>query len=173
MLLKKIKRPIDHSNSITNIKANSKKIIYLKNQLNKNLIKIDFKKDFNQSKSCYTPIKIKPLVSYIININLSRSNIILSITDKQGDLKGYYTSGILGFKGSQKTKKYTLITLLKNFLYNFNYVTNKSVIINFKGVIKDQKLFIKKLKEKVFIKAITYNNLLPHNGCRPKKIRRK
>ena len=32
---------------------------------------------------------------------------------------------------------------------------------------------IKKLKEKLFIKAIIYNNLLPHNGCRPKKIRRK
>ena len=117
--------------------------------------------------------KTKPLISYIININISNSNTIISIVDKNGEMKGYYTSGTLGFKGSQKTKKYTIITLLKNFIYNFNFLNNKSVLINFKGITKDQKLFVKKLKEKVSIRAINYNNLLPHNGCRPKKIRRK
>lgn len=117
--------------------------------------------------------KSKPLVSYVININISNSNTIISIADKNGDMKGYYTSGTLGFKGSQKTKKYTIITLLKNFIYNFNFLNNKSVLINFKGITKDQKIFVRKLKEKVSIKAINYDNLLPHNGCRPKKIRRK
>ena len=172
MLLKKIKRPINHSNIIGVMEANSEEVIYSNSHLNRNLIKVDFK-DANKSEFLSKNVKVKPLVSYIININLSTSNTIISITDKQGNLKGYYTSGTLGFKGSQKTKKYTLITILKNFLYNFNYINNKSVIINFKGVIKDQKLFIKKLKEKVSIKAITYKNSLPHNGCRPKKIRRK
>ena len=114
----------------------------------------------------------KPLISYIININVSNSNIIISINDKKGKLKGYLTAGTLGFKGSQKTKKYTLISMLKNFNYKFNFLNDKSVLINFKGITKDQKLFIKKLKEKVSIKAIIYTNLLPHNGCRPKKIKK-
>ena len=172
MLLEKIKRPISQSNYINIIKANFEEVIYSKNHLNKDLIKINFK-NVDRLESASKPIKIKPLVSYIININLSTSNTIISVTDKKGNLKGYYTSGTLGFRGSQKTKKYTLITLLKNFLYNFNYINNKSVVVNFKGIVKDQKLFIKKLKEKVSIKAIIYNNSLPHNGCRPKKIRRK
>ena len=172
MLLEQIKRPVNQSSYLDVIKANSEKMVYSRNHLNKDVIKVNFK-DADKLESNSKPIKIKPLVSYIININLSTSNTIISITDKKGNLKGYYTSGTLGFKGSQKTKKYTLITLLKNFLYNFNYINNKSVVINFRGIVKDQKLFIKKLKEKVSIKAIIYNNSLPHNGCRPKKIRRK
>ena len=115
----------------------------------------------------------RSLIVYIINITLSTSNIIISITDKNGNLKDYYTSGKLGFLGSQKTKKYTLLTILKKFLYNYNYINNKSVLINFKGISKNQKLIIKKLKEKVSIKMIKYNNLLPHNGCRPRKKKRK
>ena len=115
----------------------------------------------------------RSLIVYVINITLSESNILISITDKNGNLLDYCTSGELGFLGSQKTKKYTLITMLKKFLYNYNYINNKSVLINFKGISKNQKLIIKKLKEKVSIKMIRYNNLLPHNGCRPKKKRRK
>jgi len=134
------------------------------------LLKINYK---SPVKSISSIKKSKPLVSYVININISKSNTVISVTDKNGNLKGYYTSGIFGFKGSQKTKKYTLITLLKNFIYNFNFLNNKSVIINFKGITRDQKLFIKKLKEKVTIALINYNNLLPHNGCRPRKMRRK
>ena len=114
----------------------------------------------------------KPLISYIININISNNNTIISINDKNGKLKGYLTAGNLGFKGSQKTKKYTLISILKNFNYKYNFLNNKSVLINFKGITKDQKLFIKKLKEKVSIKAIIYTNLLPHNGCRAKKLKK-
>ena len=121
----------------------------------------------------FNPIRNnKPLISYVININVSNSNTVISINGKNGELKGYLTAGTLGFKGSQKTKKYTLISILKNFSYKFNFLNNKSVLINFKGITKDQKLFIKKLKEKVSIKAIIYTNLLPHNGCRPKKIKK-
>jgi len=118
-------------------------------------------------------LNVKPLTTYILNIHVSNSNIILSVTDKNGNLISYYTAGKLGFKGSQKTKKYTLITILKNFIYNLNYLNNTTVIVKFKGITRNQNLIVKKLKEKLFIKAIIYNNLLPHNGCRPKKIRRK
>jgi len=114
----------------------------------------------------------KPLISYIINVNASNSNTTITITEKNGGLKGYFTAGVLGFKGSQKTKKYTLITILKQFSYKFNFLNNKTVLLKFKGITKDQKLFVRKLKEKVSIKSIHYNNLLPHNGCRPKKLKR-
>ena len=141
-----------------------------KNALKPNHFELEYKKNTQ-----YTLINsnIKPLTSYILNIHVSHSNIILSVTDKNGNVISYYTAGKLGFKGSQKTKKYTLITILKNFIYNLNYLNSTTIIVKFKGISRDQNLIIKKLKEKLFIKAIVYNNLLPHNGCRPKKIRRK
>jgi len=174
MLLKNVKAPAEVSNRLNEKKSRLETTFYIKKLQNNNILKINFKY-INDSISNLSnaDTKIKPLISYIINVNLSKSNTIISILDKGGNLKGYYTSGILGFKGSQKTKKYTIITMLKNFLYNFNFINNKSVLVNFKGVTKDQNLFIKKLKEKVSIKAINYDNLLPHNGCRPKKIKRK
>jgi len=174
MLLKNVKAPVEVSNRLNEKKSRLETTFYVKKLQNNNILKINFKYiNDSMSNLSDTDTKMKPLISYVINVNLSNSNTIISILDKRGNLKGYYTSGILGFKGSQKTKKYTIITMLKNFLYNFNFINNKSVLVNFKGVTKDQNLFIKKLKEKVSIKAINYDNLLPHNGCRPKKIRRK
>lgn len=148
-------------------KPNNKSRVYKLDKI-QNLFDINYVKLTKDN----TSSEDKPLISYIININVSNSNIAMSINDKNGKLKGYFTAGTLGFKGSQKTKKYTLITILKNFNYKFNFLNNKSVLVNFKGVTKDQKLFIKKLKEKVSIKAINYTNLLPHNGCRPRKIKK-
>lgn len=146
------------------------KELTIKNFLKSSNFKLEYKKNMHSNIS---NLNIKPLTTYILNIHVSNSNIILSVTDKNGNLISYYTAGKLGFKGSQKTKKYTLITILKNFIYNLNYLNNTTVIVKFKGISKNQNLIIKKLKEKLFIKAIIYNNLLPHNGCRPKKIRRK
>lgn len=113
--------------------------------------------------------RVVPLTSYVININLSNSNSSILITNRTGKIKAYCTSGILGFS---KTQKYTIIALLKKVLYNYNFLDNKTAIIIFKGLKKYHKLIISRLKKKVHIKAIIYNNLLPHNGCRPKKIRR-
>ena len=109
----------------------------------------------------------------VFGINFPNKIGLAAGFDKNGNLISYYTASKLGFKGSQKTKKYTLITILKNFIYNLNYLNNTTVIVKFKGITRNQNLIVKKLKEKLFIKAIIYNNLLPHNGCRPKKIRRK
>lgn len=161
--------------NLNSFKKNNEIKIYdeplnFKGDLNK--AQLPFNVGYVESSRVYPIKNNKPLISYIININVSNSNTVISINDNKGKLKGYLTAGTLGFKGSQKTKKYTLISILKNFNYKFNFLNDKSVLINFKGITKDQKLFIKKLKEKVSIKAIIYTNLLPHNGCRPKKIKK-
>jgi len=52
-------------------------------------------------------LNVKPLTTYILNIHVSNSNIILSVTDKNGNLISYYTAGKLGFKGSQNKKIYS------------------------------------------------------------------
>ena len=75
---------------------------------------------------------LKPLVSYIMNINLYKSNIIVSINDNKGNIKYYFTSGMFGYKGSHKTKKYTLITILKTILGKIYCIYKKSIIINYK-----------------------------------------
>lgn len=115
----------------------------------------------------------KSLIKYMLNINLSNSNSIFSVTDKNGNFKAHYTSGLLGYKGSQKNKKYTIINILKNLIYNFKFLKKESVIVKYKGIRRHNKLITKKLKEYLIIKAISYDNVMPHNGCRPRKKKRK
>ena len=79
----------------------------------------------------------------------------------------------MGFKGSQKTKKFALISILKLIVRTFHLYTRKSVSVQFKGLKRYQRLIIKKLKEKFFINSVKHIYLHPHNGCRPRKIRRK
>ena len=116
---------------------------------------------------------IPSLITYVLTIHMSKSNIMLNVTNKEGSILIHSTSGKQGIKGSQKTKKFSLISILKDLLYKFNFLKNKSIVLKFKGFKYNQKLIIKKLKEKFHIKSIIYENLVPHNGCRPKKIRRK
>ena len=109
------------------------------------------------------------LTSYIVIINISRRNSSIIITDRTGKIKSYCTSNNLGFS---RTQKYTIVAMLKKVIYNYNFLNNKTSIIVFKGLRRYHKLIISRLKKKLHIKAIIYNNSLPHNGCRPKKIRR-
>ena len=83
------------------------------------------------------------------------------------------TTGKLGFKGKHKNKKFSMLSLLKNIYYNYNFLKNQPIILKLKGFKYYNKLIIKKLKEKFFIKLLIYDKSTPHNGCRPKKKRRK
>ena len=146
------------------------KLNYKINEKKLSLIEIiTNKKSYNKAPN----VNKKSLIKYILNINLSNSNSIFSVTDKNGNFKANYTAGLLGYKGSQKNKKYTIINILKNIIYNFKFLKKKSIIIKYKGIKRHQKLITKKLKEYLIIKAISYNNVIPHNGCRPRKKQRK
>lgn len=145
------------------------------NALNEVISKKSIEIVYKDSDNCLINpyLKLPRLITYILTIHMSKSNIVLNVKNKEGEVLIYNTSGKLGFRGSQKTKKFSLISMLKNLLYKFNFLKNKSIVLRFKGFKYNQKLIIKKIKEKFDIKSIIYDNLIPHNGCRPKKLRRK
>ena len=144
-----------HISDINTLKENKFNIKYLK-KTRKKFIK---KKDSSSS----------ALISYIIIVNVSKRNSSILITDRTGKKKSFYTSNNLGFT---KTQKHTMIAMLRKMVYNYKYLNNKNSIVIFKGLRRYHKLIIAKLKKKLNVKAIIYNKSLPHNGCRPKKIRR-
>merc|ERR1712157_343143 len=90
---------------------------------NKFLIDLFYKNEITENNS-KKYILYKPLISYIININLYNNNVRTSINDSKGNIKYYFTSGLLGYKGSHKTKKYTIITILKNMLNKISNIYN-------------------------------------------------
>ena len=66
-----------------------------------------------------------------------------------------------------------MISILKKIIYGYPLLKNKPIAIKLKGLKYNNKLILKKFSENCLLKAIIYENSIPHNGCRPKKIRRK
>ena len=65
------------------------------------------------------------------------------------------------------------MTILKHLILKANFLYNKIVVIHFKNAkIYYESLVIKLLSNILFIKSIKSYNLSPHNGCRPKKLKR-
>lgn len=116
----------------------------------------------------------KNVIRYIINIISFRYNTVVSVTDTSGKVIVTVSEGLIKLsKESKQAKPIHVVKLLKNLLVNATFIKNKAVSIKFKNVKRHQEaFFINCLKSKVFIKSIESNKLIPHNGCRPKKIRK-
>lgn len=114
-------------------------------------------------------------IKYVIGIHISGTNIVISLCNIKGEIKYFISANSL--KLNKKQNKITTITklfkilLLKNpFLKQNNYT-----ILHFKNINQRTAILIYSfasnyLKNIVSIKI--FNNK-PHNGCRPKKIKRK
>jgi ribosomal protein S11 len=160
-------------NSIKNYELKTKEKFmyhYFRENIEKNIFSIKY---INENISEIKNFKKTYLLSNIININMTNTNIICSLSNNKNKIIKKISTGDLGFKGSQKTKKFALISILKKFVRTLNLYNKKPVSIHFKGLKRYQRLIIKKIKEKYFICAVKHNNLSPHNGCRPKKLKRK
>jgi len=137
---------------------------------NKNLI-LDTTKKHNTLKLYSNDPK---LISYIIIINMSLTNTLVNLVDTKGNLLLSLSAGQINFKGKQKRKQPTvLIALLKELLIKTKFVGNKPIAVHFKNTkFYHESIVISMLSEKFFIQFIKSYNLLPHNGCRPKKLKR-
>ena len=122
-------------------------------------------------KKCYVK---QNLINFIIKINATKTNTFLNITDNKGNLELSFSSGKLGLKKRQKTSQpNALIQLLKKVFLKAKFLNNKTVGLQFRNIKPFHELLIlKMLKDKIFIKSLRSYNLYPHNGCRPKKLKR-
>ena len=118
---------------------------------------------------------IKP-INYILGVKIYKTNVIIYLSDIKGNIKFFYTAGSLNLKKNQKRKKVVVLTkLLKVLLLNINFLTKKDVIAlylqNFnEGLVKVVYFFLIKHYN---LEIVQINNNQPHNGCRPRKLKRK
>jgi ribosomal protein S11 len=102
-----------------------------------------------------------------------KSNIFFNVVDYKHQVLYVSSYGQMKKKGFEKQIKASLLHILKIGMLKIN--TNYNIAIHYKGLIKNHyRTYITYiLKKNYSIKTIKSFNLLPHNGCRPKKIRRK
>jgi small subunit ribosomal protein S11 len=116
-------------------------------------------------------VKVEPAGD--AHINATFNNIIISITNKNGQVISWSSAGKMGFKGSKKNTPYAAQMAASDAAKTAVDAGLKRVDVYVKGPGAGRESAIRALAnagiEVVMIKDITP---LPHNGCRPPKKRR-
>jgi small subunit ribosomal protein S11 len=107
------------------------------------------------------------------HINATFNNIIISLTNKTGQVISWSSAGKMGFRGSKKNTPYAAQMAAQDCARVALEAGLKKVDVYVKGPGAGREGAIRALAnsgiEVVMIKDITP---LPHNGCRPPKKRR-
>jgi small subunit ribosomal protein S11 len=108
-----------------------------------------------------------------VHVNASFNNIIISITNKSGQVISWSSAGKMGFRGSKKNTPYAAQTAAQDCAKVATDAGMKKADVFVKGPGSGREGAIRALNnsgiEVVSIKDVTP---LPHNGCRPPKKRR-
>jgi len=108
-----------------------------------------------------------------VHINATFNNIIISITNKSGQVISWSSAGKMGFRGSKKNTPYAAQTAAQDCAKVASDAGMKKADVYVKGPGSGREGAIRSLNnagiEVTSIKDVTP---LPHNGCRPPKKRR-
>ena len=106
-------------------------------------------------------------------INSSYNNIVMTITDINGNVLAWSSSGSLGFKGPKKSTPFAASKVAEAVTEKINKIGVRKLSILVKGIGSGREGAIRSLAAKGFeIVSIKDITPVPHNGCRPRKPRR-
>lgn len=108
-----------------------------------------------------------------IYIFSSYNNTIISLTDDQGNVLAWSSAGKIGFKGTKKGTPFAATKVAETIVAIARQADIRSFEVFVKGIGPGRdsalRFFAARGLNIVFIKDITP---IPHNGCRPAKVRR-
>lgn len=108
-----------------------------------------------------------------VHINATFNNIIISITNKNGQVISWSSAGKMGFKGSKKNTPYAAQMAASDAAKVAFDAGVKRVDVFVKGPGAGRESSIRSLSQSgIEVSMIKDVTPLPHNGCRPPKKRR-
>ena len=118
--------------------------------------------------------KVKRAVSEgIVHIHSTFNNTIVAITDLQGNVIAWASSGSMGFKGSRKGTPYAAQVAADNAARKAMDAGMRTAQVFVKGPGSGRESALRSLQSVGFtISVIRDVTPIPHNGCRPPKRRR-
>ncbi len=107
------------------------------------------------------------------SVKCTYNNTMVSISDLNGNILGWATSGLLGFKGAKKATPYAATQVVGNVSEKVKKFGVRELEVYVKGVGSGREASIRALNNNGFdLILIKDKTPIPHNGCRPKKPRR-
>jgi len=107
------------------------------------------------------------------HINASFNNIIVSLTNKKGDVISWSTAGKMGFRGSKKNTPYAAQLAAEDAVKAAQEAGLRKVKVYVKGPGNGRESAIRSIHNGgIEVTEIIDVTPIPHNGCRPPKRRR-
>lgn len=118
--------------------------------------------------------KVKKDIGFgIAYVQSTFNNTLISLTDQQGNVLCWATSGSAGFKGARKGTPFAAQLAAKEVSIKAKDMGLRYVDVRVKGPGAGRESAIRALQtEGLEIKSIRDITPLPHNGCRVRKRRR-
>lgn len=116
-------------------------------------------------------IQIKNTNIIIVNIKTSSNNIIINLSNLNGDIIYIVSAGSIGFKNSKKKTAFAGQKVAEKILNKILELKINKIKIYIKGIGKARDIVIKTLS-KIKIISIFDNTKIAFNGCRLPKKRR-
>lgn len=101
------------------------------------------------------------------------NNTIVSLTDQNGDVLGWASAGMVGFKGPKKATPYAAGQVVKKVVESVKLYGVREVSVFVKGIGGGREGAIRGFNANgINVLSIKDMTPIPHNGCRPPKRRR-
>ena len=109
----------------------------------------------------------------VAHIHSTFNNTITTITDKDGQVVAWSSSGAIGYKGSKKSTPFAAGMAAEAAGKTAFDLGMRKIEVNVKGLGPGRETAIRSLQTAgLEISAIKDVTPIPHNGCRPPKKRR-
>lgn len=106
-------------------------------------------------------------------IQATFNNTIVTLTDQNGDVLGWASAGMVGFKGPKKATPYAATQVVKRACEAVAPTGLKEVSVQVKGIGGGRESAIRALHANgLQVTSVKDATPIPHNGCRPRKRRR-
>lgn len=117
--------------------------------------------------------EIKQVPSGRVYIQATYNNTMITITDPQGNVLAWSSAGAMGFKGPKKSTPYAASVIVRNVVEKVQPHGLKEVKVFVKGIGSGRDASVRALYANgLNVASIKDVTPIPHNGCRPPKVRR-
>ncbi len=108
-----------------------------------------------------------------VRINATYNNTIVTVTDLNGDVLGWSSAGLMGFKGAKKSTPYASSQVVNDVIEKIAKHGVKELQVFVKGVGNGRDSAMRTFASQGFsISLIKDTTPIAHNGCRRRKPRR-
>ncbi len=116
---------------------------------------------------------LRDVAKAAITVSSSFNNTIISISDDGGNVLGWASAGSCGFKGAKRATPYAAQITMQKALDNVIPFNIKEAKVRVSGVGSGRESAVRAIGTSgIKVTSIKDTTPMPHNGCRPKKVRR-